>query len=928
MLIKRILATALSLSLTLSLVSVRVSAAKVDLLNLNFDDVTLEEFSESEGITLYNGEAGDKLSIETENEATGNKAFKIFRPAATVADAGNKNGSGTDLGFMFQLPEGMDSGVVRISFKVRTADGYKFRSRWKALGTAITSDGENKAQFVTHSTYLYTKGTSVVVGKVDSNSWYTVSYDLYIDENKIKKGFNAEPGGDTVDCNAGDFGGISFSVAFTNAYWTSCNSGDLCYWVDDVKISADKLVVSDTSIDNKAENVDVEKEITLTFDSAVKTESLKDSNVSVKENGILKNASLKPVDNKTVVIEPEGGLQYNSQYEVVIKKGITSESGLTMAYDYAFSFKTLSIINTTLKNGERYTEGFIPAFEETNGISYEYKLTFEGTETEYNKTPINDVGDYSLKVTGTDSNGKKQEESYNFTIIGAVAPMARDVKIEGSPIVGTKLLGSYKYFDENGDSEGETLFKWYRSSEKDGKYKEIPDATTAEYTLTNEDEDSYIKFAVIPVALDAPYEGEESFSEIFVSAMNPVIKSIAVTGDIGEGSELSVSYDYYDENGDADEGTVITWYSSSSEDGEYKKIGEGEKYTLTKAENDCYIKVGIVPKNSGSGSQVKEFFSEIFIGPSKPVAKDVEIIGNPNAGTAVGVQYKYDDKNSDPEGETLIKWYVGGVLKSESESYTITTADKGKEIYVSVTPVSTVAPFEGEPVLSAVKRITASSNTSVSSGGKNTGGGGGGGSTLIVPITPEVVEKSEDVYIANPEESLFADISNHWAKNDIIKIAELGIINGKGDKLFAPDDSIKRGEFAAIIARAYSLSSDTAEPEFADISTDDWCYSAVEAVVKAGIMKGSDGKFRPWDNITRQEIAVVLANIARGKSLQGKIEVPEFADSEKIADWAKADVMYAAELGLLNGVDSSYFAPTSDATRAQVVVIIKRLLEI
>lgn len=902
------------------------SAKSVDILTLDFEDVTFEEFENMSNVTIFSGTKGDELSIE--EESAGNNAFKIFRKAENVADAENKNGSNADLGFNIMLPESFSSGIVRVSFKVRTADGYKFRSRWKALGSATTSAGGYKAQFVTHSGYAYTNGTSTVVGSLNSNNWYTINYDLYIDENKVVKGHNADPSGSKINCSAGDFGGLSFIVAYTNQWWTSCNSGDLCYWVDDIKVTMNQLSVENVNITDGAEDIELDTAVNVSFDDAVASGSLTSSNFVLEKDGTAVQSNVTQSGN-TVTVAPVNGLEYNSEYSFTVKADTKSVSGYALTEDYTIGFKTKSVISTSLEEGGRYTEGYIPEFTEVQGVTYNKEISVNnGDYSEYNGEALEELGNYTMKITATDENGKTEEKIIAFEIIGAVAPLAENVKITGEPIIGTELTGSYEYKDENGDAEAETTFKWYRSKEKDGEYTEIDGATGEKYTLTDADEDAYIKFSVTPVSAAEPSVGEEYFSEAFVSAMNPKAENIKVEGTIAEGNELSVSYDYFDENGDEENESIITWYAMESETGEAKNIGNGEKYTLSENDTDHYIKVGIMPKNAGSGKQDTEFFSEVITGAFKPVAEDVKIIGNLKAGSSVGVDYKYSDKNSDPEGDTKISWYVDGNVVSTNESYTITSSDKGKKIYVEVTPVSTAAPFDGDVVSSKISTISSSAGTTVSSGGKNTGGGSGGGGTgstsIIVPINPDVVENAEKNEVVT-EEFVFTDILNHWAKNEILEMAEKGVINGKAEKTFAPDDNIKRAEFAAIIARAFEL--EEGENVFSDIDNDAWYNGAVSAVTNAGFMKGADGRFRPDDNITRQEIAVVLANISRTKGLNTTADIPVFEDAGKVADWAKADVEYVTSLGLLNGISTGYFAPLSDATRAQVVVILTRLLE-
>lgn len=913
---KKLIALLGTAAMTAAVLTAPVQAKKSELINVDFEDITLNEFKNSTGVTLFTGTDGDEIDIATENAKTGNKAFKIFRKAEKVADADQKNGASDSLGFRIKIPDKVEKGVVRVSFKVRTQDGYSFRSRWKALGSALTSEEKYKAQIVSHITYAYTSGTTYVVGNMNSNKWYTVNYDLYIEDGKVKTGLNADPSKE-APCNAGDFGGLDFIVGYTNPYWESCNSGDLFYWVDDIKVSVEKLSVVSSSVADKAENVSIKAPVTIKFDSNVNATA---ENIVLSENSSSVEASVA-VSGDTVSVSPKNGYKYNSEYSITVKKTIASTSGTNMLSDYVLQFKTKSLINTDLKDGERYTEGYVPAFTEEDDVTYTYKITPEGgEEKEYDKSPLNKIGKYTLKITATDEDNVSEERTISFEIIGAVAPIAENVKITGEPIIGKKLTGSYDYKDENGDAEGSTSFKWYRSKTKDSGFEEIVGETSKEYTLTDADEDAYIKFSVTPVSTNEPYNGEETFSGVFLSAMNPEAKNVKITGDIAEGEELSVSYDYSDENGDKESGSVINWYSLKTETAEPKKIATGETYTLKEEDNNCFIKVGVIPKNAGSGKQEKEFFSEIIAGAFAPEVTDVKILGTVKAESSVGVDYKYFDKNGDPQGKCEIRWYVGGVEVSTSEAYTITSKDKGKKIYVEVTPVSSAAPFKGEAVKSAEKTIESKSTTSVSSGGKNTGSSGGTSTApTITPVNPEITTKPNETV------AVFTDISNHWAKDEILKMAAKGVVNGKSEKTFAPDESVTRAEFAAMCARVLDLGN--GENIFSDVAEDAWYKDVAAAMAKAGFMKGSQGLFRPNDYITRQEIAVVLANISRNKGLTATSAAPDFEDADKISEWAKDDVLYVTSLGLLNGISTKYFAPQSDATRAQVVVILSRLSE-
>ena len=175
--------------------------------------------------------------------------------------------------------------------------------------------------------------------------------------------------------------------------------------------------------------------------------------------------------------------------------------------------------------------------------------------------------------------------------------------------------------------------------------------------------------------------------------------------------------------------------------------------------------------------------------------------------------------------------------------------------------------------------------------------------------------------ISNP----FTDMVNHWAAADVLAMNKAGIVSGVSDTLFDPDRNITRAEFAAIIARALKLTDKKAD--YKDVN-DEWFAPYVGACSEAGIISGYDGMFRPNDNITRQEMAVIIVNAysyLEGKGANGGID--NFTDKAKIADWAKAAVDTASSVGLISGMGDGTFAPEANATRAQAASIVKRLLD-
>ena len=120
---------------------------------------------------------------------------------------------------------------------------------------------------------------------------------------------------------------------------------------------------------------------------------------------------------------------------------------------------------------------------------------------------------------------------------------------------------------------------------------------------------------------------------------------------------------------------------------------------------------------------------------------------------------------------------------------------------------------------------------------------------------------------------------------------------------------------------------------FSDVKDGDWFVNVVNAAFEAGIIKGyDDGSFKPNEPISRQEVAVMInrsLNVIGQKPEVEDVEslIAKFTDKDKIADWAQKPVATAVQVGIIQGMTDSSFAPTENCTRAQAVVMIKRLLE-
>jgi hypothetical protein len=187
--------------------------------------------------------------------------------------------------------------------------------------------------------------------------------------------------------------------------------------------------------------------------------------------------------------------------------------------------------------------------------------------------------------------------------------------------------------------------------------------------------------------------------------------------------------------------------------------------------------------------------------------------------------------------------------------------------------------------------------------------------------------------IYNPVE--FADVTKHWAKDSINDMGSRLIVSGSGNGNYSPNKEITRAEFAAIVIRALGLKAETTESSFADIKDTAWYAGYVDTAVSYGVITGySNGKFGPNDKITREQ---AMTMIARAMKLTGlyttltdaemNAQISFYADGASSSKYAKEGVAACLKKGVISGKSSNKLAPKAYITRAEVAVIIERMLE-
>jgi hypothetical protein len=170
----------------------------------------------------------------------------------------------------------------------------------------------------------------------------------------------------------------------------------------------------------------------------------------------------------------------------------------------------------------------------------------------------------------------------------------------------------------------------------------------------------------------------------------------------------------------------------------------------------------------------------------------------------------------------------------------------------------------------------------------------------------------------------FADISNHWAKDNIIKLTDLKLIKGYDNYRFFPDQTITRAEAVALLNRAFRWQDIRAKP-FSDVLKSDWYEEAITHAAAAGVISGyPDGSFKPNDNLTRMETAVLLAHAVNGQVIvTGNSSFTDIHDNE----WGAAILGWMENQGLISGYPDGSFKPDRPITRAEFAQLLVKIMK-
>jgi uncharacterized protein YjdB len=177
--------------------------------------------------------------------------------------------------------------------------------------------------------------------------------------------------------------------------------------------------------------------------------------------------------------------------------------------------------------------------------------------------------------------------------------------------------------------------------------------------------------------------------------------------------------------------------------------------------------------------------------------------------------------------------------------------------------------------------------------------------------------------------SSFSDLGSYrWAASSVAFLADCGVVNGVGDGRYDPAQPVQRAAFVTMLCRALSLPTVQGE-SFPDVPTDSYYAQAAATAKVLGIVQGSDGLFHPDQELTRQDAMVLLYRAAQLSDMSlpaPQSDLSAFSDASQVASYARDAVSVMTQLGVLQGNTSGQLCPNASITRAEIAVILHRLL--
>ena len=185
------------------------------------------------------------------------------------------------------------------------------------------------------------------------------------------------------------------------------------------------------------------------------------------------------------------------------------------------------------------------------------------------------------------------------------------------------------------------------------------------------------------------------------------------------------------------------------------------------------------------------------------------------------------------------------------------------------------------------------------------------------------------------------DVEMFDANGDIVTVSyDVRTYDGVTEGEYAPSNNVTRAQMAAFILRLMGDDVQTdLENVYSDVEVDAWYTNEVLTAIALGYLDGisdlTDTSYAPLENISREDIAIIMGNILALKgevlSAEDRMSLSLFVDSADVTSGVEDQVALAVSRNILQGmvVDGQlYMKPQDSATRSEMAVMLYRLAQV
>lgn len=176
----------------------------------------------------------------------------------------------------------------------------------------------------------------------------------------------------------------------------------------------------------------------------------------------------------------------------------------------------------------------------------------------------------------------------------------------------------------------------------------------------------------------------------------------------------------------------------------------------------------------------------------------------------------------------------------------------------------------------------------------------------------------------------FRDVNkSDWFYDDVQYVYTNKIMDGVSAYEFAPQNKLTRGMVVTMLYRMEGKPITFRSGTFTDVERGTWYTDAVEWAAENKIVEGYGTTFGPNNNITRQDLAVILHRYAKykGQNMYTSTSLTSFGDYQSVASYATGAMEWAVYNKIIGGNDRGMLSPKGNATRAEAAKMFHVFLE-